>query len=135
MVDKPPQALGHPWLLGSEGFTLCHGTAQTPVIQPSSSGSRAVCVHCCSLLEPNPASWAFPFYLCEQKSRYDSTCEMPGHTFCHTGALDQGILSNICVQAAEQPCWVPLRAQNEIYCRNLKGELAYSPQELNPLLY
>lgn len=89
----------HPWLVGPREIALCHRTSQRrPVIQLSPLGRVAEqCVHCCSLSEPNLASWTFPFCLCEQKSIDDSSCEMPGCTFCHMGALARGILSNICV--------------------------------------
>lgn len=89
----------HPCLVGLREIAQCHRTAQRrPVIQLSPLGRVAEqCVYCCSLSEPSIASWAFPFCLCEQKSIDDSSCEMPGRTCCHMGALAQGILSNICV--------------------------------------
>lgn len=100
VVDKPPQALGHPRLLGPEEmalFTEQPKDVQVIHVPPLRKGSRAVYGHCCSLSEPNPAGWAFPFYLWEQKSIDDSSCEMPGHTLRHMAARAQGILCSICV--------------------------------------
>lgn len=139
VVDKPPQALGHPWLVAPTEIALFHRTAQRCAgnsCLPLRKGSRAVYGHCCSLSEPNPAGGAFPFYLWEQKSIDDSSCEMPGHTLCHMAALAQGILCSICVWAAEQPCWVPLRARNEIQClqESERSLCLKPPQDLNPLL-